>query len=100
MTKEPGTTLIEIIPHRWGWKAFEAPGAEPVFTKKTRQSITRRTAPASAQGKFAFWIRNLPKSRTSNVLFQSQVLPMDLNCVPSRSTKILFVVVIVESHIT
>jgi hypothetical protein len=27
-------TLIEIKPHRWGWKAFEAPGVDPVFPKK------------------------------------------------------------------
>jgi hypothetical protein len=27
-------TLIEIQPHRWGWKAFEAPGVEPVFPEK------------------------------------------------------------------
>src|SRR5216110_1862110 len=26
--------LIEIRPHRWGWKAFETPGVEPVFQKK------------------------------------------------------------------
>jgi len=26
-------TVIEIKPHRWGWKAFEAPGVEPVFPK-------------------------------------------------------------------
>src|SRR5207245_5277081 len=26
--------VIEIKPHRWGWKAFEAPGVEPVFPKK------------------------------------------------------------------
>jgi hypothetical protein len=24
-------TVIEIRPHRWGWKAFEARGVEPVF---------------------------------------------------------------------
>lgn len=29
-------TLIEIRPHRLGWKAFEAPGIEPVFPKKDR----------------------------------------------------------------
>jgi hypothetical protein len=23
-----------IRPHAWGWKAFEAPGVEPVFPKK------------------------------------------------------------------
>jgi hypothetical protein len=27
-------TLIEIKPHGWGWKVFEAPGVEPVFPKK------------------------------------------------------------------
>jgi len=27
-------TVIEIRPHRRGWKAFEAPGVEPVFPKK------------------------------------------------------------------
>lgn len=27
-------TLIEIRPHRRGWKVFEAPGVEPVFYKK------------------------------------------------------------------
>jgi membrane protease YdiL (CAAX protease family) len=27
-------TVIEIKPHRWGWKVFEAPGVEPVFPQK------------------------------------------------------------------
>jgi len=27
-------TLIEVRPHRWGWKVFEAPGVEPVFPEK------------------------------------------------------------------
>src|SRR6266480_7896873 len=27
-------TLIEIKPHRWGWKVFEAPGVELIFPKK------------------------------------------------------------------
>jgi len=31
-------TLIEIRPHPWGWKVFEAPGVEPVFPEK-RQAI-------------------------------------------------------------
>jgi hypothetical protein len=31
-------TVIEIRPHRWGWKVFEAPGVEPVFSDK-RQAI-------------------------------------------------------------
>jgi hypothetical protein len=31
-------SIIEIKPHRWGWKVFEAPGVEPVFPEK-RQAI-------------------------------------------------------------
>ena len=31
-------TAIEITPHRWGWKVFEATGVEPVFPEK-RQAI-------------------------------------------------------------
>ena len=27
-------TVIEIRPHPWGWKVFEAPGVEPVFSEK------------------------------------------------------------------
>ena len=27
-------TVIEIRPHRWGWKAFESPWVEPVFPEK------------------------------------------------------------------
>jgi hypothetical protein len=27
-------TVIEIRPHRCGWKVFEAPGVEPVFPEK------------------------------------------------------------------
>ncbi len=27
-------TVIEIKPHRWGWKVFEARGVESVFLKK------------------------------------------------------------------
>jgi hypothetical protein len=27
-------TVIEIKPHRWSWKCFEAPGVEPVFPTK------------------------------------------------------------------
>jgi hypothetical protein len=27
-------TVIEVKPHRRGWKVFEAPGVEPVFPEK------------------------------------------------------------------
>ena len=27
-------TVIEVKPHRCGWKVFEAPGVEPVFPEK------------------------------------------------------------------
>jgi Uncharacterized protein conserved in bacteria (DUF2188) len=26
--------VIEIRPHRWGWKVFESPGVKPVFPKQ------------------------------------------------------------------
>ena len=29
-------TVIEIKPHRNGWKVFEAPGVEPVFPTKNQ----------------------------------------------------------------
>ena len=29
-------TIIEIRPHRNGWKVFEAPGVEPVFPEKNQ----------------------------------------------------------------
>jgi len=32
-------TVIEIRPHRWGWKAIKAPGVEPVFPEK-REAIS------------------------------------------------------------
>ena len=38
-------TVIEIKPHRWGWKVFEAPGVEPVFPEK-RQAISYAQARA------------------------------------------------------
>jgi hypothetical protein len=31
-------TVIEIGPHKWGWRVFEYPGVEPVFAEK-RQAI-------------------------------------------------------------
>lgn len=27
-------TVIEIRPHRWGWKVFKVTGVEPVFPDK------------------------------------------------------------------
>jgi hypothetical protein len=38
-------TRIEIKPHRWGWKVFEAPGVEPVFPKQKRIIHRLATAP-------------------------------------------------------
>jgi hypothetical protein len=29
-------TLIEIRPHRWGWKVFEAPDVKPLFPEKNQ----------------------------------------------------------------
>src|SRR5207249_1976537 len=35
-TSRIAMTLIEIRPHRRGWKVFEAPGVEPVFLEKAQ----------------------------------------------------------------
>jgi hypothetical protein len=35
-------TSIEIRPHPWGWKVFEMPGVEPVFSD-TQQAISYAT---------------------------------------------------------
>ena len=32
-------TVIEIRPHAWGWKVFEARGVEPVFPEKRHAII-------------------------------------------------------------
>jgi hypothetical protein len=37
-------TVIEIRPHRRGWKVFEAPGVEPVFLEKDQAMATRKPA--------------------------------------------------------
>jgi uncharacterized protein DUF2188 len=49
-------TLIEIRPHRWGWKVFEAPGVEPVFPEKQDAIDYARAVLASAQATVAFCI--------------------------------------------
>jgi hypothetical protein len=41
-------TLIEISPHRWSWRVFEAPGVEPVFLEK-RQAIDNAETRACAK---------------------------------------------------
>ena len=49
-------TVIEIKPHRWGWKAFEAPGVEPVFPKKDQAIDYAHNGRAFAQARFRFSI--------------------------------------------
>jgi hypothetical protein len=61
-------TVIEIKPHRWGWKVFEAPGVEPVFPEKP-QAINY------AQGRASFRsgeIRVLDSSETVE-----RIIPFD-----------------------
>jgi hypothetical protein len=50
-------TVIEIRPHRWGWKALNLPMSSLCFRRKIRQSTTRRTGRAFDQAKFASWIQ-------------------------------------------
>jgi hypothetical protein len=43
-------TVIEITPHHWGWKVFEAPGVEPVFPEK-RQAVDYAETRACAKSR-------------------------------------------------
>jgi hypothetical protein len=36
-------TIIEIRPHCWGWKVFEAPCVEPVFPEKDQATAYAET---------------------------------------------------------
>jgi hypothetical protein len=67
-------TVIEIRPHRWGWKAFEAPGVEPVFPEKD-QAIDYAQTPASDQVKFTFWIR--PASLNTELRLANRIANCD-----------------------
>jgi hypothetical protein len=40
-------TVIEIRQHRWGWKAFESPGVEPVFPKKDQAIDANNNVPCN-----------------------------------------------------
>jgi hypothetical protein len=42
-------TVIEIRPHPWGWKVFEAPGVEPEFPEK-RQAMNYAENPRVLPG--------------------------------------------------
>jgi hypothetical protein len=50
-------TVIEISPHKWGWRVFEAPSVEPVFPQKDQAIGYAETRACSGRVKFAFWIR-------------------------------------------
>jgi len=50
-------TVIEIRPHRWGWKAFEAPGVEPVFPKKDQAIDYAQNRACFRSGQIRVWIR-------------------------------------------
>jgi len=56
--------IIEIRPHRWGWKVFEAPGVEPVFPEKD-QAINY------AQNRAIFRSGEIRFKRQSNAPFRS-----------------------------
>jgi hypothetical protein len=43
-------TVIEIRPHRLGLKVLNLAPSSLYFCRRARQSITRRAAPASAEG--------------------------------------------------
>jgi hypothetical protein len=63
-------TVIEISPHKWGWRVFEAPGVEPVLRQKDQ-------AIGYAETRACFWTGE--NSRPGFDLASSNA--------PSRSTR-------------
>jgi hypothetical protein len=62
-------TIIEIKPHRWGWKVFEMASVEPVF-REQQQAIDY------AQGRARFRageIRVLDRAARLRTLFRSPI---------------------------
>ena len=59
--------VIEIRPHRWSWKVFEAPGVEPVFLEKRLAIDYAETRACFRSGE----IRILDSTAMSNALFRS-----------------------------
>jgi len=51
-------TLIEIKPHRNGWKVFEAPGVEPVFPEKDQAINYAQNRACFRSGEIRFLERN------------------------------------------
>jgi hypothetical protein len=49
-------TLIEINPHRWGWKVLEALGVEPVFKEKDHAVDYAQSRACFRSGRFRCWI--------------------------------------------
>jgi hypothetical protein len=49
--------VIEIKPHRLGWKVFEAPGVEPVFAMRQDAMDYAQARARFRTGEFGFWIQ-------------------------------------------
>jgi hypothetical protein len=61
-------TVIEIKPHRNGWKVFEAPGIEPFFPEKNQAINYAQNRDGFARVRSAFWIQ----AAMSNARFRSR----------------------------
>jgi hypothetical protein len=61
-------TVIEIRPHRWGWKVFEAPGVELVVPEKDQAINYARNRASFRPGEIHVWIQ----PAISNAPFRSR----------------------------
>jgi hypothetical protein len=57
-------TVIEIRPHSWGWKVFEAPGVEPVFPDKDQAIAYAECRASYRSGEIRILDRNGNVERT------------------------------------
>ena len=68
-------TLIEIRPHRWGWRVFETPGVEPVFpeTAMVGATIVHRLATAPMRRSHSSRLPRKPSSQAVSKLSRAVI---------------------------
>ena len=76
-------TLIEIRPHRWGWKVFELRASNLFSRRSVRQSIMRRIAHGFAPVRFGFWIQ---VAKSNAAYFFSSTITVWISAFPVFST--------------
>ena len=65
-------TIIEIRPHRWGWKAFEALGVELVFPEKAQAIDFAQNRACAGESCKSIWSNSFLPRQQSVCFFEPQ----------------------------